>query len=147
MRDRFKGRYVVEPTSGCWLWLRSVDRNGYGQLIVAGRKVAAHRWSYAYFKGTIPEGACVMHTCDVPACVNPGHLVLGSHRDNMTDRDRKGRVLRGSASGASKLDEAAVRLIRALASNGASKASLAREFDVSATHVARIVRRAVWRHI
>jgi hypothetical protein len=80
------------PESGCWLWIGSVNNKGYGQL--SGQY--AHRVSYQIVHGAIPEGLYLLHSCDVPCCVNPGHLHPGTQKQNMEDAVRKGRVARGS---------------------------------------------------
>lgn len=87
----FESRYVPEPNSGCWLWLGSLSTTGYGRMTISRRQVQAHRFSYETHKGTIPAGAEVMHKCDNPACVNPDHLTLGTHQENMRDMYRKNR--------------------------------------------------------
>lgn len=79
------------PFSGCWLWLKGVGSHGYGELIVDGRKVLAHRLSYQVFKGAIPPNHFVCHTCDVHLCVNPHHLFAGTQTDNMRDASAKGK--------------------------------------------------------
>lgn len=71
---------------GCWIWNGPFTR-GYGK---AGKRWA-HRLSWEAFKGQIPEGLHVLHKCDTPPCVNPGHLFLGTHRDNVRDCMAKGR--------------------------------------------------------
>lgn len=82
---------MPEPNSGCWLWIGGgTGECGYGLLNNRIFK-QAHRASYAIFKGEIPEGMCVCHKCDTPACINPDHLFIGTHLDNMRDMFRKGR--------------------------------------------------------
>ena len=77
--------------SGCRLWNGSKNLNGYGKLLVAGRLMLAHRAAYADANGPIPPGLCVCHKCDVPSCIEPTHLFLGSRRDNTNDMITKGR--------------------------------------------------------
>lgn len=76
----------------CWLWLGSVDRKGYGRLMPRhAESCKAHRYSYALHRGPIPVNAVILHTCDVPGCVNPAHLRAGSVADNTRDMVSKGR--------------------------------------------------------
>jgi hypothetical protein len=82
---------TVENENGCWLWKLRTDTFGYGKY--GGDPV--HRLSYQALIGPIPIGLLVCHTCDVPACVNPDHFFLGTARDNMLDRERKGRGNKG----------------------------------------------------
>lgn len=91
-----ESRSIGEPNSGCWLWLGVMLDLGYGQLKCCSVVYKAHRASYIAFKGPIPEGLIVRHTCNVKLCVNPDHLILGTHQDNIDDAVRasayKGRV-------------------------------------------------------
>lgn len=76
----------------CWVWTASRFVRGYGALKVDdGPKGYAHRISWELHFGPIPDGLWVLHRCDNPPCVNPAHLFLGTHLDNMADMDAKGR--------------------------------------------------------
>jgi hypothetical protein len=78
----------------CWLWTAFVKDNGYGQFgRGANDGVYAHRYSFELANGTIPDGMCVLHRCDVRNCVRPDHLFLGTELDNAQDRDAKGRLV------------------------------------------------------
>jgi len=87
--DRFMTK--VNKTDTCWLWVGNIHKRGYGQFKLKGKKVGAHRVSYELFKGPIPKGLCVCHTCDVRHCVNPDHLWLGTQKENIRDMYSKGR--------------------------------------------------------
>ena len=86
----------VDKTSGCWNWIASKRPNGYGAFKLKGKVVSAHRFSYTMTYGAIPEKKLVCHHCDNRLCVNPAHLFLGSHHDNLVDSIQKGRVIKVS---------------------------------------------------
>ena len=79
----------------CIIWTGHRDPNGYGRVSVPGHSTYAHRFAYEEVHGEIPPGMSVLHTCDVPSCVNPVHLYLGTQADNVRDRDARGRTAKG----------------------------------------------------
>ena len=87
-RVEYHSEAVTE--SGCWIWMGSVKQGGmgYGQSV---NGTYAHREAYTAFYGEIPKGLCVLHRCDMPLCVNPKHLFIGTKLENMQDCQRKGR--------------------------------------------------------
>ncbi len=85
----------TEKTDTCWLWLGYKRCNGYGALKVDAPKNKieyAHRIAYKLWKGSIPDHLDVCHSCDVRNCINPDHLWVGTHQENMNDAFSKGRI-------------------------------------------------------
>lgn len=75
----------------CWIWKECKNRKGYGQVRLLGKMLIVSRVSYRLFKGSLGKGNQVMHTCDVPSCWNPEHLILGDNSKNQRDSVAKGR--------------------------------------------------------
>jgi HNH endonuclease len=144
----------VNKTATCWLWTADKNPNGYGQLVlktVNGKKIRqlAHRYAWECFNGLIPARLFVCHHCDVPACVNPEHLFLGTHQDNMRDAANKGRhrnpVMSGSKHPASKLTEEDVLEIRRR--TDMPTIALIKAFMSSKANISKIKTHKVWRHV
>jgi len=108
----------------------------------------AHRASWVIHFGAIPDGMCVCHHCDNPECANPTHLFIGTHQDNMRDRNQKGRAARlgGERNGCALLKEADVRVIRSLWPLK-SQSELARIYGVHLSTVHLIVHRRHWKDV
>jgi hypothetical protein len=144
-------KYRVDA-NGCWIFSTRINRTGYGRLIANGRDMLAHRFFFLKMVGDIPPGMGVCHRCDVPACVNPDHLFLGTQRDNMADCAAKGRINKvptavGEAVASSKLTEELVVAIRAAKEAGEGTASIARRFNISRHTAWAVGTRRVWRHV
>ena len=85
----------------CWLWTGYRMPRGYGNFQSRDPKIGrlAHRYAYAAFVGSIPDGMGVLHRCDTPPCCRPDHLFLGTDQDNIDDKVAKGRQSRGVERG------------------------------------------------
>jgi hypothetical protein len=157
----FKDR-VGEPNEhGCLLWQGTL-RRGYGVIQTThkdapARIYYAHRFAFEVANGPIPEGMSVLHMCDefypkgdftCRACVNPLHLYMGTHADNMADKVASGRQINGEACYLSKLTADAVRDIRKRClAGGETKAQIARDHDISIGNVYAIINRRSWAHV
>lgn len=137
----------VRIGDGCWEWSGGRDSCGRGAFRMAGVQVGAHRASWVLERGAIPAGLHVLHRCDNPACVRPSHLFLGTHKDNMADRNAKGRQARGHVVASSKITEDGVRSIRGRVSAGESLRAVARDVGITHATVQHIVSRRTWRHV
>lgn len=142
------------PTDSCIDWPGCRTRAGYGRV----RDLYVHRFVWELFNGPIPPGLNVLHRCDRPPCVNPRHLFLGTHGDNMHDMIAKGRACDelkarpGAFNGNSKLSEADVLAIRQRyiprrPKQRSNLRALAAEFGVSDSTLWHIARRITWRHL
>lgn len=138
----------------CWIWSGSRFGSGYGQIKYQNIFQGAHRASYKHFKGEIPQGHNVLHHCDIPLCVNPEHLFLGTQRDNIADMIAKrrgafqGNGFRGEGNGNAKLTEDDVITIKRLVVVGElSKSDIARKFQIGEGAVYNIIAGRSWSHI
>lgn len=153
--ERYEEHTQKAEGDQCWLWQAARGKKGYGFISIGGHRVKqAHRVAFELFRGPIPDGKCVLHSCDNPPCVRPSHLFLGTQLVNAQDRDAKGRAggwsRKGEAHAEAKLTEAQVLKIRRVyVRNGGENSGigLARQYGVSETTIRRIMKRRLWRHI
>ena len=159
LQARFEGN-VQKQQIGCWLWKGGLNGSGYGRLFSKDTgPLLAHRYSYTLHVGEIPDGLCVLHRCDMPACVNPEHLFLGTRADNCRDRhaksrDARGEFLaihmrrvnrRGDKNPSAKLTAAQVAEIRTTyAAGGITHALLAGFYGVARETITRALRADTW---
>lgn len=143
--ERFWPKVNRGDPSGCWLWTAGVFKmGGYGQLNIGnGVIVRAHVFAYKILIGQVQKGMFVCHKCDVPRCVNPEHLFLGTQRDNMRDAAKKGRLIVGKQNKSVGLSEEEIekiknRVQRCHPTN--SMRALSREFRVNLWTIRQIVR-------
>lgn len=87
---RWASRVTPDPATGCLLWTGGKNR-GYGRASFGGRMTYIHVWVWQQVNGPVPPGLELRHTCDNPACIAIGHLMLGTHADNMADMVERGR--------------------------------------------------------
>lgn len=158
-QQRFWLRVQKGDGLGCWLWTGLVNNMDYGTFRIGGKSVLVHRFSYELHRGAIPSGMVVMHSCDVPGCVNPDHLKLGTMKDNTQDMMAKGRakfapcptyvlpVYRGEEHGSAKLTNEQAREIRRRARAGEVGRRLAEEFNVTPTLISAIKVGRIWKHL
>lgn len=146
LSDRLEEKVERLAESGCWVWLGELDSGGYGTIKMGGRMVKTHRASWIVSRGTIPGKLHVLHSCDVRCCINPDHLFLGTHTENMRDMVNKGRNAdnRGIRNGHAKLTEAQVLEIRTLQG---SHAEIARRYGVGKSIISYIRRGEAWRSL
>ncbi len=153
-RNRVEARFwnkvtVPDNDEACWEWLGNRLPYGYGHIKIEGKQIKAHRWSYEYINGPIPNGLLVLHRCDNPPCVRPDHLFLGTHSDNILDALAKGRldpVKMGLHN--AKLSEHDVIEIRNLfASTIATRTQLAERYGVTRTTIEYVTKGTTWQHV
>lgn len=143
-------RRVRKREDGCWVWLGGKTKSGYARLawpMWRDRYWRVSRLVVTLLRGPIPDGLLVCHSCDNPECVNPGHLWLGTDRENLADRNTKGRGTFGARNGRSKLTEGDVVRLRAMRAQGVSWPKLAKAFGISTFAASAAARGVTWKHI
>lgn len=148
----------VDKSGECWLWTACLNETGYGMVYFEGRARRAHRVSWVLTYGAVPAGACVLHRCDTPACVNPAHLWLGTLAENTADMLAKGRAstgalhamrkrktqARGERQGHAKLTTDQVVAIRA---DTRLMRLIAADYGVCLSVICEIRQRKSWSHV
>ena len=137
--QRFWSQVTHDKTKGCWLWQGYTVGKGYGRFMFEGQNMVAHRYAYQQLVEAIPEGMQVCHRCDVPACVNPDHLFLGTNSDNQKDSLVKGRHNTGVVR-----PEDVQEIKRLHKETGLKATGLARKFGVSKAVVKNILSGHTW---
>lgn len=147
LEDRFWPN--VRKTDTCWLWTGSKRSDGYGYIAaggVRGKNLKAHRVSYELKCGPIPRGMAVCHHCDVPLCVRPEHLFLGTIQENNHDRHRKGRS-RGASPQNHNRTKLTISQVREIRSSTLSGPALAKRYGTTKENIWQIRRGNTWRSV
>jgi len=145
IKERLLFHSYPEPMSGCWLWGGNICPNGYGLVKHDKKQRLAHRVSYIVFKGEIPHGMCACHHCDVPSCINPDHLFIGTLADNVADKTKKNRCGNyGTLNPASRYTESQIYEVISLRKSGWFYKDIAKKFKTSKESVRRICIGETW---
>ena len=143
--DRLQKKLKV-MSNGCWEWQGTRNKCGHGRIwhLPSASKIYTHRAMWEIVFNLIPDGLCVLHSCDNPPCCNPAHLFLGTKADNMADMIAKGRdrKLKGEEAPNSKLTWDQVRAIRA---DNRSSRKIGSEYGIDYSNVSRIKRGESWK--
>lgn len=146
--DERWAKFVTEGAPGdCWEWQGCRSPRGYGVFSLHRpgfpKQVIASRAALIRAGVDIPQGMCALHTCDNPPCVNPGHLYVGSKKQNAIDCSNRGRHNKnglGERHWASRYSDAEQREWAERSANGESYKSIARSTGASPSHISRVVR-------
>ena len=149
-------RKVQVTDSGCWLWTGAISDNGYGRFKNSTEQYA-HRLSYKLFKGPIPPGLCVLHTCDNRACVRPAHLWIGTALDNARDCIAKSRarrtpprwseLMRTTRHHWQKLNREDIPEIKRRIAQGDLQREIAKDYGVATNTIGGIAQGRRWNHV
>lgn len=151
IKERFWEKVDIQEPEDCWLWLASLAGRSYGHIWFDGRIEYAHRVAWIITYGPIPPKICVCHHCDVSLCVNPKHLFLGTHKDNMRDMISKGRQIDapmpGERNGRAILTEEKVIRAKELKRQGETYKSIAESMGVTISTIHKVVKGITWKHL
>ena len=139
-RDRIAENVQIQ--GDCWIWQGAVGGDGYGVITLGRRQYRAHRISFEIHSGRQADGLLVCHKCDVPLCVNPSHLFLGTHQDNTADMIAKSRraMIVDLCHSNTKVSHSQRMEIRERRNAGESLKQLAADFGVSFQTISAISR-------
>ena len=145
----FNGAY--EKENGCIITTRYLNEKGYPRMRVRTKKRYMSHVIYERYIGAVPEGMCMLHKCDTPACINPQHLFIGTKADNNYDMVAKGR---NSISGVGEnhhsttlTDAEALEIKKAYKFRVVTAVMLAEKYKTTKNVVMDIVHERTWRHV
>lgn len=147
---RFWKHIDKKENNECWDWIGACNKYGYGQIRLNDKVIRVHRFSWIIHNGKIPGDLYVLHKCDNPLCVNPNHLFLGTHQDNMDDMINKKRdnKAKGENHGMAKLTSKEVKKIKVLLNQKEiSRKRISKMFNISQSVIASINTDKTWRHV
>lgn len=124
-----------------------LNADGYSEIMINCRTKKVHRHIYEQCFGEIPKGLVVRHKCDNPSCINPEHLEIGTHQDNIADMVSRNRQAKGSKKPFSKLTENEVAEIKSLLSRGMTNRGIARIFSIDESVISDIKHKKAWKHV
>ena len=154
VKERFESK--VKKTETCWIWMAGISKDGYGRFRFGKSKARAHRVSYLIYKGNIPPGMLIMHSCDNPKCVNPEHLSIGTTKDNTDDMYNKGRgpdfcaavksrrSYKGENHPIAKLSETQAKII---IKDTRTHSVIAKDYGVTRATISHLKRGLTWLHL
>jgi hypothetical protein len=146
-KEDSKKRFLekIKIKNECWEWIRRKHRQGYGQFGYKRKYMLAHRASWILFKGDIPENMSICHKCDNPSCVNPEHLFIGTHADNMIDAFMKNRKsTKGYKHPRSKVTNETIEKIFKLRAKGMTQLAIGLICGICQHMVSKILRKKHW---
>lgn len=146
LEERFFSK-INKIENGCWEWNGAKNEQGYGKLGIDYKVYSAHRVSYELHYKKIPNNVFVCHKCDNPSCCNPKHLFLGTHKQNMFDRNSKNRQLKGIQMPLAKLSEEDVIEIKNLLLSGMKQKDIAQKYNIHSSIISEIKNNKTWKHI
>lgn len=148
IEDRFWEKVDIRTESECWEWIASKRSGGYGQFSICGKGFKSNRVAYRIAYGPFDESLFVLHKCDNRGCVNPAHLFLGTHKENMSDMVKKKRAASGENHGRATLSEKDVVDIVELYNSGQhTHNSIAAIYDVDAPAIYKILNGRTWSRV
>lgn len=143
--ERFESK-IYYSIDNCWYWTGSLCPRGYARISINGKNQRASRISYKIYKGEFNHNLIICHSCDNPSCVNPDHLFIGTHTDNMRDmvNKKRNKPTIGENCHLSKLDNISVTKIRSMIGNIPDK-DIAGIFNVSLGAIQGIKHNRTWK--
>ena len=136
---------IYEDESSCWLWRGRKDHHGYGRFNAGGKNIPAHKYSFEYFKGPLPEGLEIHHKCRIRNCVKPTHLEPVTHRENM-QLAAMDRAYSGSRNSQAKYTEADVKAVRRMRKNGVPVRKISQQKGIPERTVYYMLKEG-WKHV
>lgn len=137
-------KYKID-NNDCWNCISHKPNNfGYPTIKINGVNYKIYKVFYEKYKHSIPNNLVIRHTCDNKLCINPNHLILGTHNDNVQDRVQRNRSAVGIRNGRSKLNE---RQVLEIFENTSSCYKLGKIYNVDPKTIRNIKNKKIWKNL